>query len=134
MSHHVPSQFGSKASPPPGPGRGIVSGVFASISETGPSNRSQVGGTDSASHMTGHPSVRRPWARSQPSTSDAASPGHLYGFRLNRRAQDPIAEIHHFTTNSYQWVLEADIEACFDNIDHIALMTVSAHGSKTNAL
>ena len=41
-----------------------------------------------------------------------------YGFRPNRRAQDAIAEIHHFTTQSYQWVLEADIEACFDNIDH----------------
>lgn len=45
-----------------------------------------------------------------------------YGFRPNRRAQDAIAEIHHFTTNSYTWVLEADIEACFDTIDHAALM------------
>jgi len=45
-----------------------------------------------------------------------------YGFRPNRRAQDAIAEIHHFATKSYQWVLEADIEACFDNIDHAALM------------
>ena len=45
-----------------------------------------------------------------------------YGFRPNRRAQDAIAEIHHFTTKSYEWVLEADIEACFDNIDHAALM------------
>ena len=45
-----------------------------------------------------------------------------YGFRPNRRAQDAIAEIHHFTTKSYQWVLEADIEACFDTIDHSALM------------
>lgn len=45
-----------------------------------------------------------------------------YGFRPGRRAQDAIAEIHHFTTQSYQWVLEADIEACFDNIDHVALM------------
>jgi len=45
-----------------------------------------------------------------------------YGFRPNRRAQDAIAEIHHFTTKSYRWVLEADIEGCFDNIDHTALM------------
>lgn len=45
-----------------------------------------------------------------------------YGFRPNRRAHDAIAEIHHFTTKSYQWVLEADIEACFDTIDHTALM------------
>jgi len=45
-----------------------------------------------------------------------------YGFRPNRRAQDAIAEIHHFTTKSYHCVLEADIEACFDTIDHVALM------------
>src|SRR5215210_4828200 len=45
-----------------------------------------------------------------------------YGFRPNRRAQDAVAEIHHYTTKSYRWVLEADIEACFDNIDHVALM------------
>jgi RNA-directed DNA polymerase len=45
-----------------------------------------------------------------------------YGFRPNRRAQDAIAEIHHFTTQRYHWVLEADIEACFDMIDHTALM------------
>ena len=45
-----------------------------------------------------------------------------YGFRSNRRAQDAIAEIHHFGTRSYRWVLDADIEACFDRIDHTALM------------
>jgi RNA-directed DNA polymerase len=45
-----------------------------------------------------------------------------YGFRPGRRAQDAIAEVHHFATRSYEWVLEADIEACFDRIDHAALM------------
>jgi RNA-directed DNA polymerase len=45
-----------------------------------------------------------------------------YGFRPRRRAQDAIAEIHQFTTRSYEWVLEGDIEACFDMIDHPALM------------
>jgi len=45
-----------------------------------------------------------------------------YGFRPNRRAQDAISEVHHFATKSYGWVLEADIEACFDNIDHAALL------------
>ena len=39
-----------------------------------------------------------------------------YGFRPRRRAHDAIAEIHQFATHSYEWVLEADIEACFDNI------------------
>jgi RNA-directed DNA polymerase len=41
-----------------------------------------------------------------------------YGFRPNRRAHDAIAEIHLLITNSYEWVLDADIEACFDTIDH----------------
>ena len=45
-----------------------------------------------------------------------------YGFRPNRRAQDAIAEIHHYCTSSYEWVLEADIKACFDEIDHTALI------------
>ncbi len=47
-----------------------------------------------------------------------------YGFRPNRRAHDAIAEIHHMTsgTSDYHWVLEADIQACFDEIDHTALM------------
>ncbi|GAA2655650.1 hypothetical protein GCM10010425_82970 [Streptomyces spororaveus] len=45
-----------------------------------------------------------------------------YGFRPMRRAQDAIAEIHSFGTKGYRWVLDADIEACFDEIDHAALM------------
>jgi RNA-directed DNA polymerase len=45
-----------------------------------------------------------------------------YGFRPNRRAHDAIADIHHHATMGYRWVLDADIEACFDTIDHTALM------------
>jgi RNA-directed DNA polymerase len=47
-----------------------------------------------------------------------------YGFRPKRRAQDAIAEIHYLGSppRNYEWVLEADIEACFDQIDHTALM------------
>jgi hypothetical protein len=47
-----------------------------------------------------------------------------YGFRPNRRAHDAIAEIHHLSSgsNKYHWILEADIRACFDEIDHTALM------------
>ena len=45
-----------------------------------------------------------------------------YGFRPMRRAHDAIAEIHRFGTQGYRWVLDADIEACFDSIDHTALM------------
>jgi RNA-directed DNA polymerase len=47
-----------------------------------------------------------------------------YGFRPKRRAQDAIAEIHYLASpnRNYGWVFEADIEACFDRIDHPALM------------
>ena len=45
-----------------------------------------------------------------------------YGFRPRRRAHDAIAEIHMFATQGYTWVLEGDITACFDEIDHTALM------------
>ena len=45
-----------------------------------------------------------------------------YGVRPWRRPHDAIAEIHLVTSNRYEWVLEADIEACFDNIDHTALL------------
>lgn len=45
-----------------------------------------------------------------------------HGFRPGRRAQDAIAEIQHLTSVRYEWVLEGDITACFDEIDHSALM------------
>ncbi len=45
-----------------------------------------------------------------------------YGFRPKRRAQDAIAEIHFLGSRTYEWVFEADITACFDEIDHTALM------------
>jgi RNA-directed DNA polymerase len=45
-----------------------------------------------------------------------------YGFRPNRRAQDAIAEIHLLGTSGYHWTLECDIKACFDEINHTALM------------
>ena len=47
-----------------------------------------------------------------------------YGFRPKRRAQDAIAEIHYLGSppRNYEWVFEADITACFDEIDHTALM------------
>jgi len=53
-----------------------------------------------------------------------------YGFRPNRRAQDAISEIQHFTTRSYRWVLDADISGCFDNISHTALMDRVRHRIK----
>ena len=45
-----------------------------------------------------------------------------YGFRPGRRAHDALAEIHLLASHSYEWVVEGDIEACFDTIDHTALL------------
>lgn len=45
-----------------------------------------------------------------------------YGFRPKRRTMDAVAEIQMFASRSYEWVLEGDIRACFDEIDHAALL------------
>ena len=45
-----------------------------------------------------------------------------YGLRPRRRPHDAIAEIHMLASNRYEWVLEGDIKACFDEIDHRALL------------
>jgi RNA-directed DNA polymerase len=45
-----------------------------------------------------------------------------YGFRPNRRTHDAVAEVHHFASRSYEWIVEGDIKACFDEISHSALL------------
>ncbi|MFC7479129.1 reverse transcriptase domain-containing protein [Luedemannella flava] len=45
-----------------------------------------------------------------------------YGFRPNRRAHDAVAEVRFFTSRSYEWIVEGDIKACFDEISHPSLM------------
>ncbi len=45
-----------------------------------------------------------------------------YGFRPGRRAQNAIEAIRFNAHRGYEWVLEADIASCFDEIDHTALM------------
>lgn|SRR5699024_3496319 len=62
-----------------------------------------------------------------------------YGFRPNRRAQDTVAEIHGLASapKNFTWVLEADIAACFDEIDHTTLMERlrgRAKDKRTNSL
>jgi RNA-directed DNA polymerase len=49
-----------------------------------------------------------------------------YGYRPGRRAQDAISEIHQLTSRSYEWVVEGDITACFDNVDHRVLVSLVA--------
>jgi RNA-directed DNA polymerase len=52
-----------------------------------------------------------------------------YGFRPKRRAQDAIAEIRYLGTpvRNYEWVFEADITACFDEISHSFLLERMRH-------
>ena len=45
-----------------------------------------------------------------------------YAYRPARRTQDAIAEIHHFTTRSYEWIVETDVEACFDRLSHCLIL------------
>ena len=45
-----------------------------------------------------------------------------HGFRPGRSAHDAIAEVRHYAAHGYSWVVEGDITACFDTIDHTALM------------
>lgn len=47
-----------------------------------------------------------------------------YGFRPKRRAHDAVAEVRYLATRPrcYEWAVEGDIKACFDEIDHTALM------------
>jgi RNA-directed DNA polymerase len=41
-----------------------------------------------------------------------------YAYRPGRRTWDAVAEVVHFINNGYQWVIEGDVEACFDAIPH----------------
>ncbi len=45
-----------------------------------------------------------------------------YGFRPGRRAHDAVAETVMFVNNRYEWIVEGDITACFDEISHSALL------------
>src|SRR5438552_8185130 len=45
-----------------------------------------------------------------------------YAYRPGRRAQDAIAEIYLFAIHSYAWIVETDIEACFDQLPHCLIV------------
>jgi RNA-directed DNA polymerase len=47
-----------------------------------------------------------------------------YGFRPGRRAHDAVAEVWYLTSKprNYEWIVEGDIAACFDEISHPKLM------------
>src|SRR5256885_8915326 len=45
-----------------------------------------------------------------------------YGFRPRRQAHDAIAETQFLASRSYEWIVEGDIKACFDEISHSAVL------------
>src|SRR6266699_2983239 len=45
-----------------------------------------------------------------------------YGFRPGHRVHDAVAEVRHLASHSYEWIVEGDIRACFDEISHCALL------------
>jgi RNA-directed DNA polymerase len=45
-----------------------------------------------------------------------------YGFRPMRRVHDAVAEVRYLSSRSYEWIVEGDIQACFDEISHPDLM------------
>ena len=52
--------------------------------------------------------------------AESQADGHSYGFRLERRCADALAQTHSLLSNRHgpQWILEGDIKACFDMISH----------------
>jgi len=53
---------------------------------------------------------------------EAKFEANSYGFRPGRSAQDALQAIHTALSKKSKYVLDADIEACFDRIDHAALL------------
>src|SRR5881275_1073912 len=52
--------------------------------------------------------------------AETVADGHSYGFRLERNCADALQQCHIVLGGRYSssWVLEGDIKACFDRIDH----------------
>src|SRR5216683_1577908 len=57
--------------------------------------------------------------------AESQADGHSYGFRLERRCADALAQTHGLLSHRHgpQWILEGDIKACFDKINHEWLLT-----------
>lgn len=49
---------------------------------------------------------------------------HSYGFRPNRSAHDAIMETLGYLNEGYEWVIDLDIEAYFDTVNHDKLISI----------
>src|SRR5206468_746104 len=52
--------------------------------------------------------------------AETLADGHSYGFRLERSCADALEQVHLLLGNRHgpRWVLEGDIRACFERINH----------------
>lgn len=57
--------------------------------------------------------------------AETVADGHSYGFRLERNCADALEQVHLLLGNPHgpRWILEGDIKACFDRINHDWLLT-----------
>ncbi len=47
---------------------------------------------------------------------------HSYGFRPRRSAQQAVAQAQEYLTAGYRWVVDLDLDKCFDRVNHDKLM------------
>ncbi len=47
---------------------------------------------------------------------------HSYGFRPGRKAQDAVTAAQGYIQNGYTWVVDLDLDKCFDRVNHDVLM------------
>ncbi len=51
---------------------------------------------------------------------------HSYGFRPGRRAHQAVAQAQTYLKQCYEWVVDIDLEKCFDRVNHDKLMSALA--------
>ena len=54
---------------------------------------------------------------------DPTFSAHSYGFRPNRRAHQAVAAAQEYIREGYDWVVDLDLEAFFDHVNHDRLMS-----------
>lgn len=47
---------------------------------------------------------------------------YSYGFRPGRSAHQAVAQAQHYMAEGYRWVVDLDLEQCFDRVNHDRLM------------
>ncbi|MEA3309788.1 MAG: reverse transcriptase domain-containing protein [Chloroflexota bacterium] len=48
---------------------------------------------------------------------------HSYGYRPGRSVADAVRQVVLLRENGYRWVLDADVDECFDSLDHALIQT-----------